>query len=204
MFNLEQSTFIINLKSMLFDSGEYRHRHGSTEKQNFMNRFEFNNLVIQHSDSLRSYARNFTREQEDANDLVQDTLLKAVTYFKNFREGTNLKGWLYTIMKNTFINNYRRITKLNTFLTKEEEISPANLMVSASYNQGENAFVADDIAHTLNSLSEEYYVPFTMYYEGYKYHEISEHLNIPIGTVKTRIHMARKTMKRKLVAYQHQ
>lgn len=189
---------------MLFDSGEYRHRYGSTEKQNFMNRFEFNNLVIQHSDSLRSYARNFTREQEDANDLVQDTLLKAVTYFKNFREGTNLKGWLYTIMKNTFINNYRRITKLNTFLTKEEEISPANLMVSASYNQGENAFVADDIAHTLNSLSEEYYVPFTMYYEGYKYHEISEHLNIPIGTVKTRIHMARKTMKRKLVAYQHQ
>lgn len=169
----------------------------------FMNKFEFNNLVIQHADSLRLYARNFTREQEDANDLVQDTLLKAVTYFNNFREGTNLKGWLYTIMKNTFINNYRRITKLNTFLTKEEEISPANLMVSASYNQGENAFVAADIHNTLNSLSKEYYIPFTMYYEGYKYHEISEHLNIPIGTVKTRIHMARKAMKRKLGAYQY-
>jgi RNA polymerase sigma-70 factor (ECF subfamily) len=176
---------------------------GYTKKLRSMNRFEFNNLVIQHSDSLRSYARNFTREQEDANDLVQDTLLKAVTYFKNFREGTNLKGWLYTIMKNTFINNYRRITKLNSFLTKEEEISPANLMVSASYNQGENKFIADDIQNTMSNLTDDYYVPFNMYYEGYKYHEISEHLDIPIGTVKTRIHMARKTMKKKLTAYEY-
>jgi RNA polymerase sigma-70 factor (ECF subfamily) len=134
---------------------------------------------------------------------VQDTLLKAVTYFKNFREGTNLKGWLYTIMKNTFINNYRRITKLNSFLTKEEEISPANLMVSASYNQGENKFIADDIQNTMSNLTDDYYVPFNMYYEGYKYHEISEHLDIPIGTVKTRIHMARKTMKKKLTAYEY-
>ncbi len=168
-----------------------------------MNRFEFNNLVIQHADSLRLYARNFTKEQDDANDLVQDTLLKAVTYFKNFREGTNLKGWLYTIMKNTFINNYRRISKLNSFLTKEKEISPGHLMVSASYNQGENKFVMEDITSTLSSLADEYYVPFTMYFEGYKYHEISDHLDIPIGTVKTRIHMARKAMKKRLSTYKH-
>ncbi len=70
-----------------------------------MEKIEFNSLVIEQSDSLRSYARNFTRDNDDANDLVQETILKAITYFKNFREGTNLKGWLYTIMKNTFINN---------------------------------------------------------------------------------------------------
>jgi len=168
-----------------------------------MNRFEFNNLVIQHADSLKLYARNFTKEQDDANDLVQDTLLKAVTYFKNFREGTNLKGWLYTIMKNTFINNYRRITKLNSFLTKEKEISPSHLLVSAAYNGGENKFVMEDITSTLNSLADEYYIPFTMYFEGYKYHEISDHLDIPIGTVKTRIHMARKAMKKRLSTYKH-
>lgn len=168
-----------------------------------MNRLEFNTLVIEHSDSLRSYARNFTKDHDDANDLVQDTMLKAVTYFKNFREGTNLKGWLYTIMKNTFINNYRRITKSNSFITKEEEISAANLVHSATKNQGENKFVLEDIHSALSNLAEDYYTPFTMYFEGYKYHEISEHLNIPIGTVKTRIHVARKTMKKTLSTYKY-
>ncbi|MBD1423034.1 RNA polymerase sigma factor [Sphingobacterium chuzhouense] len=166
-----------------------------------MNRIEFNTLVIRQSESLKAYARNFTRDQDDANDLVQDTLLKAVTYFKNFKEGTNLKGWLYTIMKNTFINNYRRVVKTNSFITKEEEITSANLVVSATKNRGENKFVMEDINHALSNLSEDYYVPFTMYFEGYKYHEISDHLNIPIGTVKTRIHVARKVMKKTLSAY---
>ena len=157
-----------------------------------MNKLEFNTLVIKHSDSLKLYARNFTKDHDDANDLVQDTLLKAITYFKNFREGTNLKGWLYTIMKNTFINNYRRITKSNSFITKEEEISSMNLVVSATKNLGENKFMMEDINTALTNLSDDYYKPFTMYYEGYKYHEISDQLNIPIGTVKTRIHVARR------------
>jgi len=166
-----------------------------------MNKLEFNSLVIKHSDSLKLYARNFTKDQDDANDLVQDTLLKAITYFNNFKEGTNLKGWLYTIMKNTFINNYRRITKSNSFITKEEEISPVNLVVSATQNLGENKFMMEDINTALTNLSDDYYKPFTMYYEGYKYHEISEQLNIPIGTVKTRIHVARRVMKKTLSAY---
>ncbi len=131
-----------------------------------MNRTKFNALVIQQADSLRLYARNFTKDYDDANDLVQDTLLKAVTYFKNFREGTNLKGWLYTIMKNTFINNYRRNTKSNSFITKEEEISPVNLVHSATKNQGENRFIMEDINSALSSLAEDYYTPFTMYYEA--------------------------------------
>lgn len=166
-----------------------------------MTKYEFDTLVLEQSDSLKLYAKKFTNDYEDANDLVQDTLLKAVTYFNNFREGTNLKGWLYTIMKNTFINNYRRIVKTNSFITKEDEISNSNLNLSASKNQGENKFVMEDINLALSKLSEDYYVPFSMYFEGYKYHEISEHLDIPIGTVKTRIHIARKVMKKSLSTY---
>ncbi|MEN5088989.1 sigma-70 family RNA polymerase sigma factor [Sphingobacterium faecium] len=166
-----------------------------------MTKYEFNSLVVEQSDSLKHYAKKFTNDTEDANDLVQDTILKAVTYFNNFREGTNLKGWLYTIMKNTFINNYRRIVKTNSFITKEEEISSANLILSASKNQGENKFVMEDIHTALSKLSEDYYVPFSMYFEGFKYHEISEYLAIPIGTVKTRIHIARKVMKKSLSTY---
>ncbi|MGK6349675.1 RNA polymerase sigma factor [Parapedobacter sp. DT-150] len=169
-----------------------------------MTRFEFNTLVVQHTESLRGYALHFTRDDEDANDLVQDTMLKAVTYHGRFKEGTNLKGWLYTIMKNTFINNYRRFVKTSMLVSQTDEISSAHLLHSAATNGGERTFVMDDIKHAMAGLTDEYYVPFSMYFEGYKYHEISAHLRIPIGTVKTRIHVARRTMKKALTVYQYE
>lgn len=168
-----------------------------------MTKFEFNTLVVQHTDSLKVYALHFTHDDEDANDLVQDTVLKAVTYYGKFREGTNLKGWLYTIMKNTFINNYRRFVKTNSVVSKSDEISSANLAYSAARNAGENKFVMEDIKGAMAELSDDYYVPFSMYFEGYKYHEISDHLQIPIGTVKTRIHVARRSMKKSLNTYKY-
>ena len=166
-----------------------------------MTKFEFNHLVNHHSVSLRSYALNFTKDAEDANDLVQDTMLKAITYYNKFKEGTNLKGWLFTIMKNTFINNYRRLVKTNTLITQSEDISSANLSYSATKNQAESKFVLGDIYKALAQLPEEYYVPFIRYFEGYKYHEIADMLQIPIGTVKTRIHVARGILKKYLKTY---
>lgn len=166
-----------------------------------MTKTEFNTLVLHQTSSLKMYALNFTRDVEDANDLVQDTLLKAITYYDKFKEGTNLKGWLYTIMKNTFINNYRRIVKMNSLVTKSDEIPSSNLLHSATKNAAEGKFVMKDISNALESLPSEYYVPFTKYYTGFKYHEIAEELDIPIGTVKTRIHVARKLLKKKLKDY---
>ncbi len=166
-----------------------------------MTNIEFNTLVMRQAPSLRMYALRFTHDSDDANDLVQDTLLKAITYYNKFKEGTNLKGWLYTIMKNTFINNYRRFIKISSFVTKTDEISSSQLSFSASRNDGEPKFVMDDINKALSGLQTEYYIPFTMYFEGYKYHEIAEQLAIPIGTVKTRIHVARKLLKKDLKVY---
>ncbi len=166
-----------------------------------MTKIEFNTMVMHQANSLRMYALHFTHDADDANDLVQDTLLKAITYYNKFKEGTNLKGWLYTIMKNTFINNYRRFVKISSFVTKTDEISSSQLSFSATNNQGEQKFVMDDIKAALSSLQKEYYIPFTMYFEGYKYHEIADYLAIPIGTVKTRIHVARKSLKKSLKAY---
>jgi RNA polymerase sigma factor (sigma-70 family) len=168
-----------------------------------MTKIEFNTLVINQAPSLKTYALHFTRDIEDANDLVQDTILKAITYYNKFKEGTNLKGWLYTIMKNTFINNYRRFVKINSFITKSDEISSSQLSYSATLNDGEPKFVMEDIKTALSKLQDEYYIPFTMYFEGYKYHEIAHQLLIPIGTVKTRIHVARKILKSSLKAYDH-
>ncbi len=167
-----------------------------------MTRPEFNDLVIRQTGSLRTYALHFTHDNEDADDLVQDTLLKAITYYNKFAEGTNLKGWLYTIMKNTFINNYRRITKINTLVTKSDEITSANLFFSSTNNDATGKFVMDDIKKAMRNLSDDYKVPFNMYFEGYKYHEIADYLTIPIGTVKTRIHVARKLLKSQLKPYE--
>lgn len=166
-----------------------------------MTKIEFNTMVMRQASSLKMYALHFTHDSDDANDLVQDTLLKAITYYNKFKEGTNLKGWLYTIMKNTFINNYRRFVKISSFVTKSDEISSANLVFSSTKNQGESKFVMDDIKSALGKLPGEYYVPFSMYFEGFKYHEIADHLEIPIGTVKTRIHVARKLLKKSLKPY---
>ncbi len=169
-----------------------------------MTTIEFNTLVVHQANSLRSYAFQFTRDSDDANDLVQDTILKAITCYNKFNEGTNLKGWLYTIMKNTFINNYRRFVKLNSFVSQADEISSSNLVFSSVSNHAEAGFIMNDIKRALSGLPTEYYLPFTMYFDGYKYHEISDHLNIPIGTVKTRIHVARKLLKKSLKPYDNE
>jgi RNA polymerase sigma factor (sigma-70 family) len=166
-----------------------------------MNTLEFNTMVTRQSTSLKMYAMHFTHDIDDANDLVQETMLKAITYYTKFKEGTNLKGWLYTIMKNTFINNYRKFVRISAFVVKSDEISSSNLMFSSTKNQGEPKFVMDDIQNALRKLPDAYHVPFTMYFEGHRYHEIADHLAIPIGTVKTRIHVARNLLKKYLRPY---
>ncbi|AIM37098.1 sigma-70 family RNA polymerase sigma factor [Sphingobacterium sp. SG20118] len=168
-----------------------------------MTKTEFNMKVIEQTNELKGFALRFTNDHDEVNDLLQDTMLKAVSYFRNFQEGSNLKAWLYTIMRNTFINNYRRVTKSRSFITTEDEIGPANLYFSSVSNGGEEKFISEDIQNALNELDEGFYVPFTMLFEGYKYNEIAEHLNIPIGTVKTRIHIARKKLKGSLANYKN-
>jgi RNA polymerase sigma-70 factor (ECF subfamily) len=166
-----------------------------------MTQHQFNHQLHNYEGSLHSFAFNFTKDIDDANDLVQDTMLKAVTYYSKFNDGTNLKGWLFTIMRNTFINNYRRNVKTNSIITQSDEISSVNLYYSASTNLAESKFVMADINKALATLQPEYYAPFIKYFEGFKYHEIAEELDIPIGTVKTRIHVARGILKKYLKTY---
>ncbi|EDM35526.1 putative extracytoplasmic function alternative sigma factor [Pedobacter sp. BAL39] len=169
-----------------------------------MKNITLNDQICGHMDCLESFALRFTRNVEDANDLVQDTIIKAIRYHELYKPGTNLKGWLYTIMRNTFINDYRRGTKKNALIDTSEDLSSYQLHNSAERNQGENKFVMEDINNAMEQLPSDYAVPFLRYFEGYKYHEIAEELQIPIGTVKTRIFMARQSLKSQLKMYSDQ
>lgn len=165
---------------------------------------DFNSQLFAFKDSLQGFAFSFTRNEEDAADLVQDTLLKAIRYAKSFEEGTNLKSWLFIILKNTFINNYRRKGKLKFYMDENISLALNDAKRNMTYNVGESNCSVDDIHKALNTLSHDYYYPFIKYFEGYKYHEIAVELNIPIGTVKTRIHMARLVLKKNLKMYHDQ
>ena len=163
---------------------------------------EFTLEVQKLSSALRPAALNLTRDADDAKDLVQETLLKALVNRDKFRVGTNLKAWLYTIMRNTFINNYNKITKRNQNIDVNEYFQYFNTDENyITQNGATTSFVMNDLHAAIGELQEAYRTPFMMYYIGYKYLEIAEKLRIPIGTVKNRIHIARKDLKAKLTIY---
>jgi RNA polymerase sigma-70 factor (ECF subfamily) len=169
-----------------------------------MTAIEFKKVVQKEAQSMRHYAYQLTRNVEDTNDLIQDTMLKAFMYQDKFTDGTNLKGWLYTIMKNTFINNYRRTVKRNTFIDQTENDYYLDSISHSEKNLGDQNFVMRDIQNAINKLPVSLKKPFTMNNSGFKYHEIAEILRIPIGTVKTRIFVARRQLREALNSYGHQ
>jgi len=167
-----------------------------------MENITLNNQICSYESSLQSFALKFTNDLDDAQDLVQDTIMKAIRCSALYKQGTNLRGWLYTIMRNTFINDYRRKSKRYLLIETSDELSSAQLRHCADINMGESNFVNEDIKRALTKLPEAHSMPFLKYFEGYKYHEIADELNIPIGTVKTRIHLARQQLKSALKMYQ--
>lgn len=166
-----------------------------------MTAIEFNSLVTRERTPLRQYAYQLTKDIEDANDLLQETMLKAFTYREKFIDSSNLKGWLYTIMKNSFINNYRRMMKRNTFIDETDNLFFLDTLTNVTPNQGEMKFIRKDIENAIDKLPKDLKETFMMNFNGYKYHEIAEQLNIPIGTVKTRIFVARRVLRDKLKVY---
>lgn len=162
---------------------------------------EFTSQIEEMQGTLKQFTYRFTRNPEESQDLIQDTMLKALTYRDKFREDTNLKGWLFTIMRNTFINNYRKQKLAKTSTDNTKELYFLNVADTHTFNRPEKSVEFKEMWKNVNEIKEELSVPFKMYTTGYKYHEIAEQLNIPIGTVKNRIFHARKEIQKKLVAY---
>ena len=167
-----------------------------------MSTLEFNNTLTSLESYLMAFAMNYTRNVEDARDLTQETMLKALRYKDYYTPKTNFKAWVFTIMRNIFINQYRRKVKSGTIFDNSTDLYLLNNN-SEDRNSPENYIANNEIQEKLDMLTEEYKEPFEMHYLGYKYKEIAEKLNIPIGTVKSRIFIARKKLMDLLPEYRY-
>jgi RNA polymerase sigma-70 factor (ECF subfamily) len=166
-----------------------------------MTQIEFNHRVSGLYKPLKNFALKLTRNLEDATDLTQETITKAFYNHDKFREGTNMKAWLYTIMKNIFINDYRRKMSSQVVSDDTENQYYINSHSQRTGNLGERKMILKDIHKAISSLSSNLRVPFVMAFQGYKYEEIAQHMKVPLGTVKIRIHNARKKLKSRLSDY---
>lgn len=152
-------------------------------------------------DFLKPFAVTLTRDTESAKDLYQETLFRALANKEKYNVGTNIKAWLYTIMRNVFINNYRRKSKQNILFDSTPNDFLLNTNQCITTNGAIGSINMREIHKALRELPEIFRNPFLLYYDGFKYFEISEILGEPLGTIKSRIHFARKMLKTHLQRY---
>ena len=168
----------------------------------------FENELLPHADALYNFAFHLTYNEEDANDLVQEAYLKAFKYIHHYEPGTNTKAWLFRILKNSFINDYRKTSKQPKTIDYQELVDvhmEDEIVSSHQYDLREDIFdgtLGDEISIALNSLSIDFKTVILLCdIEGFSYEEISKILEIPIGTVRSRLHRARNIKKEKLNTY---
>ncbi|HMQ46199.1 MAG TPA: RNA polymerase sigma factor [Saprospiraceae bacterium] len=163
-----------------------------------MSTIEFNSAFDGLQKGLLNFAIHLTRDEEDARDLLQETAYKAFKYKNLYQPQTNLRAWLMTIMRNTFINNYRQKKRRQTLNDNTDNtyfINSSNIQVG---NDGEASTTMEELIQLVENLDDWMKIPFVMHYEGYKYEEIAETLAIPLGTVKSRIFFARRRLQESL------
>ncbi len=151
--------------------------------------------------NLLNFAYMLTSNRDDAYDLLQDTTLKVLDNEDKYAENTNFKGWVFTIMRNIFINNYRRVARSATVIDQTEDLYHLNLSQDSGLETPEGSYGAREITDAINAFSDEYRIPFSMHVAGYKYNEIAEKMNLPLGTVKSRIFFARKKLQTRFADY---
>ena len=162
---------------------------------------EFSQLLLQNSEYLKPFAVTLTKDQETSKDLLQETMFRALSNQEKYSVGTNIKAWLYTIMRNIFINNYRRKSKQNTIFDNSPNDFLLDYNQSAVANEAESNMRIKYINTAIHNLPGIFKQPFMLYFEGYKYHEIADMLEEPLGTIKSRIHFARRLLKGQINKY---
>lgn len=163
----------------------------------------FKSSVLGMQSNLLSFAMKLTLDRDEAQDLVQDTTLKALNNEEKFVDNTNFKGWMLTIMRNIFINNYRKSARENTMVDASEDLYHLNLKQDSGFETPDGAYAVGEISTIIAGFPADYREPFTLHVAGYKYEEIAEKLSMPLGTVKSRIFFTRKRLREILKDYRN-
>lgn len=163
-----------------------------------MSTYDFNIRFYELTPVLNAFAYNLTQNMEDAKDLYQETAYRAMANREKFMPDTNFKAWLFTIMKNIFINNYRKKVKANTIMDTTENLYYLNSGKDSIDNRGDANILIKELKGLIEKLDESIKAPFLMHYQGFKYQEIADHFDLPLGTVKSRIFFARRELKEQI------
>lgn len=164
----------------------------------------FESKLIDLQNNMMNFALTLTSNREEAKDLLQETTLRALDNKEKYYENVNFKGWVFTIMHNIFVNNYRRVVRSQTMIDQTENLYHLNMPQDSGFDTPEGAYTVAEIEKVIYSFSDEYKVPFSMHVSGFKYEEIAQQLGLPIGTVKSRIFFARKRLQEMLSDYRYQ
>lgn len=168
------------------------------EKKKIMKTATFAQNLLSMQTELLHFAYKLTADREEANDLLQETSLKALDNEEKYVAETNFKGWIYTIMRNIFINNYRKTLRDQTYVDNADNQFFLNLGVDIEDDSMQGSYDLKEMRRIVNALPKEYRVPFAMYVSGFKYREIADKLNLPLGTVKSRIYFTRQRLQEDL------
>lgn len=163
-----------------------------------MEKKDFTQGILAMEQDLHRFAYKLTTNRDSANDLVQDCVLQALDNQEKFTHSTNLKGWMYTIMRNIFINNYRRASREMNIIDDDYSILQQNLIEDGEADRFDMAYDLKLLYRVIHAIPEDMKVPFQMFVAGFKYREIAEKLGVPMGTVKSRLFFIRKRLKEEL------
>lgn len=160
-------------------------------------------MLVQLQNNMMSFAMLLTSNREDASDLLQDTTLKVLDNEDKYTENTNFKGWVFTIMRNIFINNYRRAGRARTIIDTTDDLYHLSIPQTSGIASPENTYIMGEVNAMIDSFSDDYRIPFSMHLAGYRYAEIAAHMSLPVGTIKSRIYYARQRLRRSLGEYRY-
>lgn len=168
-----------------------------------MDRIQFQQKLVGLQDHMMSFAIKLTANRDDALDLLQDTTLKVLDNQEKFVDNVNFAGWVMTVMRNIFINNYHKIVRVQTVVDQNADLYNLNIANDSISGSPDKVYQIQEITAAISELNDETKIPFTLFLDGYKYHEIAEKLSLPLGTVKSRIFFARKELQSKLKDFQY-
>lgn len=168
-----------------------------------MNGIQFQQKLLSLQENMMNFALMLTANRDDAQDLLQDTTLKVLDNQDKFVDNVNFKGWVLTVMRNIFINNYHKIVRVQTVVDSSADLYNLDVVNDSGFDSPDKAYQIKEITKAINGLNDDLKVPFSMFLSGYKYNEIAEKLNVPLGTMKSRIFFARQELQKRLKDFQN-